>query len=214
MYDLSSYKEADRQVLLEFLARHPFAFLTGSFADGRPVATQVPMLIEEREGKLVLNAHIMRHTDHHRAFLENPQVLAVFTGPSAYVSATWYTDPRGGSTWNYMSVHLRGSIRFLDEDGLRDSLRRLTLHFEGQDHRSPTVYDNLPERYVQRMLPAIAAFEIEVEGMEHVFKLSQDRDRESYLRIIERLEERGGDSARIAEEMKARTEQLFPSGKQ
>jgi transcriptional regulator len=50
----------------------------------------------------------MRKTDHHKAFHENPQALVVFTGPSSYVSATWYTNPHMGSTWNYMSVHLRG----------------------------------------------------------------------------------------------------------
>jgi transcriptional regulator len=66
------------------------------------------MLVEERDGKLILHGHIMRKTDHHKAFHENPQALVVFTGPSSYVSATWYTNPHMGSTWNYMSVHLRG----------------------------------------------------------------------------------------------------------
>src|SRR5687768_5654901 len=110
MYNLSYFKEDDKQVLLQFLIDHPFAFLTGSNLKGQQVATQIPLLIEERDNDLYLHGHIMRQTDHHKAFVENPQALAVFTGPHTYVSATWYTNPQTGSTWNYMSVHLRGNI--------------------------------------------------------------------------------------------------------
>ncbi|MBX7044032.1 MAG: FMN-binding negative transcriptional regulator [Ignavibacteria bacterium] len=212
MYNLSYFKEEDRQVLLQFLHDHPFAFLTGSFADGKQTATQVPMLVEEKEGKIFLHGHIMRQTDHHKAFLENPQALAVFTGPGAYVSASWYTDPHIGSTWNYMSVHIRGNIRFLDDDALISFMKKFTLKFENNNSSSPTIYDNLPEEFLKKMMPAIIAFEIEVEEMDNVFKLSQNRDEQSYLNIIERLEERGGESALIAAEMKKRREKLFPPG--
>ncbi len=212
MYDLPYFKEEDRQTLLQFLHDHPFALLTGSFASGRQVATQVPILIDEREGSLYLHGHIMRQTDHHKAFLENPQVLSVFTGPGAYVSASWYTNPHIGSTWNYMSVHMTGNIRFLDEDALIALMKRLTLKFENNNTSSPTIYDNLPEEFLKKMLPAIVAFEIKVEEMDNVFKLSQNRDEQSYLNIIERLEERGGESALIAAEMRKRREKLFPPG--
>jgi transcriptional regulator len=212
MYNLSYFKEEDKNVILQFLHNHPFAFLTGSFTDGKQVATQVPMLVEEREGKLILHAHIMRKTDHHRAFLENPQVLAVFTGPHTYVSATWYTNPHIGSTWNYMSVHIRGHIRFLGEEELKTLLRKLTLRFENNNSGSPTFYNNLPDEFTRYMLPAIVAFEIEVTELENVFKLSQNRDEQSYRNIIAELEKQGGDSALIAEEMKRRAEKLFPPG--
>lgn len=212
MYNLPYFKEEDKQTLIQFLYEHPFAFLTGSFADGKQVATQVPLLVEEKEGKLMLQGHIMRKTDHHKAFLENPKVLAVFTGPHTYVSASWYTNPQIGSTWNYMSVHLRGTIQFLDEDALRSLLRKLTLHFENNNTASPTIYDNLPDDFIQHMLPAIVAFEIEVSEMENVYKLSQNRDEKSYHNIIAKLEEQGGDSALIAAEMKRRAEKLFPKG--
>ena len=212
MYNFSYFKEEDKQVLLQFLYDHPFAFLTGSFNNGKQVATQIPMLVEEREGKLILHGHIMRKTDHHKAFLENPKALVVFTGPSTYVSATWYTNPHMGSTWNYMSVHLRGNIRFVGEQELRSLLDKLTLRFENNNSTSPTYFANLSDDYIKHMLPAIEAFEIEVEEMENVFKLSQNRDELSYLNIIDQLEKQGGDSARIAAEMIKRKEKLFPPG--
>ena len=212
MYNLSYFKEEDKQILLQFLNDHPFAFLTGSDPTGKQVATQIPLLVEERDGEWYLQGHIMRNTDHYNAFIKNPQILAVFTGPQSYVSASWYTDSQIGSTWNYMSVHIKGNIRFLPEEGLISFMQKLTLKFENNNTNSPTFYDNLPKGYIKRMLPAIVAFEIKVEEMENVFKLSQNRDEQSYRNIIARLEEQGGNSALLANEMKKRIEQLFPPG--
>lgn len=214
MYNLPYFKDHDRQVLLQFLYDYPFAFLTGSYANGKQVATQIPVLAEERDGILYLQGHIMRNTDHHKAFMENPQVLTVFSGPHSYVSASWYTNPHIGSTWNYMSVQASGSISFRPEEELISLLKKLTLRFEKNNNASPTVYDNLPAEFLKKMLPAIVAFEIKVEELEHVFKLSQNRDEKSYRNIIARLEEQGGDSALVAGEMKKRMEALFPPGVQ
>ncbi|MBL7934062.1 MAG: FMN-binding negative transcriptional regulator, partial [Bacteroidia bacterium] len=118
MYNFSYFKEPDKQVLLKFLEENPFVFLTGSTNAGKQVATQIPILIEERDGELYLQGHIMRNTDHHKAFKENPQALAVFTGPHTYVSASWYTNPQIGSTWNYMSVHISGNMRIMSDEEL------------------------------------------------------------------------------------------------
>lgn len=212
MYNLSYFKEEDKQILLQFLNDYPFAFLSGSDSTGKQVATQIPILIEDREGEWFLQGHIMRNTDHHKALSENPQVLAVFTGPHTYVSASWYTNPKMGSTWNYMSIHINGKISFLPEEELISFMKKLTLKFESNNANSPTIYDNLPKEFLKKMLPGIVAFEIKVEEMENVFKLSQNRDEQSYRNIITRLEEQGGNSALIAMEMKKRIEQLFPAG--
>lgn len=214
MYHFSYFKEPNQQALLQFMQEHPFAFLTGSFLSGQQVATQVPLLAEERDGELFLQGHIMRNTDHHKAFAENNKVLAVFTGPSAYVSASWYSNPRIGSTWNYMSIHVSGALRFMESEELMELMRRFTLKFEEGNTASPTIFDNLPEHFLSKMMPAIAGFEIRAEKLDNVFKLSQNRDEASYRNIIAQLEARGGDSARIAAEMRQRMRALFPPGEQ
>jgi len=204
MYDLPYYKENDKEEILRFIHKYPFAFVAGCDEKQRPVATQVPVFIEERNGVYFLTGHIMRKTDHYRAFAKNPDVLVVFTGPHTYVSATWYSNPHQASTWNYMSVHAKGKIKFLDEEGLVAVLKKLTLHFENNNHDSSTIFDNLSGEYKQPLMKAIAAFEIEVESIENVFKLSQDRDEKSYDNIILKLSEKGGDSKLIADDMKKR----------
>src|SRR5438477_5616767 len=114
MYNLPYFKEKDGQVIIDFINQHPFAMLIGS-NNNLPVATQVPLLTEEKEGKLYLKGHVMKYTDHHKAFLKNPAALCVFTGAHTYVSASWYSNPQTASTWNYMSVHVKGQLTFLNE---------------------------------------------------------------------------------------------------
>jgi transcriptional regulator len=209
MYNLNYFKEQDQQVILEFIHEHPFAFICGCDNSNRPVATQIPVFIEERDGKLYLTGHMMKQTDHHKAFVHNSNVLVVFTGDHSYVSATWYSDPHQASTWNYMSVHLKGKLQFLDEQGLIEVLKKTTLHFENENNKSTTIFDNLPEEYRSRLMKAIVAFEVEVEEIDNVFKLSQNRDQESYKNIIEKLQEQEPGSKGIAEEMKQRKSDIF-----
>lgn len=214
MYHFSYFKEPDQARILAFLEENPFAFLTGSFSSGSPVATQIPVLHEVREGDLYVQGHFMRKTDHHKAFEENPQALVVFTGPHAYVSASWYSNPSIGSTWNYMSVHVRGTMRFMSPEELVALMRKLTLKFEGGDAESPTYYDNLPESFLSQMMPAIVGFELRAESVDNVFKLSQNRDEQSYRNIMEQLEQGGGQAENVAHEMRKRVDELFPPGQE
>lgn len=212
MYDFSYFKEKDKHVILDFIEQYPFAFVTGSYSTGVQVATQIPILFEERNGDLYLQGHIMRNTDHHKAFIENLNALIVFTGPSTYVSASWYSNPQIGSTWNYMSVHISGQLSFMSDEELIAFMRKLTLKFEKGNKQSQTIYDNLPDSFLSKMMPAIAGFEMKAQKIENVFKLSQNRDERSYQNIISKLEEQGGSSALIAVEMKKRKADLFPPG--
>lgn len=209
VYDLPYHKEHDQSVIREFIRDHPFALLTGSDPLGRPVATQVPVFLEERNGGKFLRGHIMRGTDHHEALAQNANVLVVFTGSHVYVSGSWYRDPHTPSTWNYMSVHARGTVRFLEGDALVQVLRDTSLHFEGQNAASPTMYDNLPANLTARLEKAIVAFEIEVVHLDTAFKLSQDRDPDSYQQIMEKLQEQGENGRKIAAEMAKRRGAVF-----
>src|SRR6476660_4857100 len=159
MYHLPDFKEKDPAVVMEFIRQHPFALVAACGPEGRPVATQIPLFIEQRGEAIFLTGHMMRKTDHCMAMEQNNKVLCVFTGPHTYVSASWYDQPHQASTWNYMSVHLHGTISFQGEEALVEIFKKTSLHFEQYDQQSPTVYDNLPEDYRNRLLKAIVAFE-------------------------------------------------------
>jgi transcriptional regulator len=202
MYDLPHFKANSNDEVLAFMRAHPFVTLCGADKEGYPVATQVPVLFLERERKLLLRAHIQRKTDHHKAFSENPKVLAIFTGSHSYVSASWYQDQKVAGTWNYQAVHASGIIKFGDDDMLYNLLGDLTAHHENNPH-SPSLVKELPPDYVAQHMKAIIAFEIEVTGIRHVFKLSQNRDEISRENIIHRLETSSdADAKNVALEMK------------
>ncbi len=208
MYKLPYFIENDPAVVMQFVKDHPFAFLSGCDETNKPVVTQIPVFIDERDGKLFLSGHIMKNTDHHKAFSYNPNVLAVFTGAHTYISASWYANKEQASTWNYMTVQARGVLKFTDEASLINILKRTTDHYEN-DPSSGANFDDLPQEYVQRLSKAIVAFEIEVLALENTFKLSQNRDEKSYHNIIAKLKEQGGDGLIIATEMEKRISQLF-----
>lgn len=210
MYNLPYHKEHDESVINDFIEQFPFAFLTGSDSENSPVVTQVPLLLEKRQGKKVLLGHLMKNTDHHQAFLSNSQILVVFTGKHSYVSGTWYSDPYTPSTWNYMSVHLNGTIKFLSGNKLDEILQKVSLHFEHDNPHSTTVYNNLRPQLKARLKHMIVAFEIEVSNTDTVFKLSQDRDAKSYRNIINQLKKQDQDGRFIATEMEKRENMLFP----
>lgn len=201
MYNLPEFKAENQQQVIEFMHNNPFVVLSGCDESNKPVATQVPLLIKEREGKIILQGHIMRGTDHFKAFTNNHNVLALFSGPHTYVSASWYTNPQQGSTWNYITVQAMGLLSFVEEDTLIDILRETTAHFENNEN-SPSLFEHLPLEYVEKLTKAIAGFEIEVQDIGHVFKLSQNRDAESYENIIHHLENGNSDAKNIGSLMK------------
>ncbi len=203
MYKFPYYTEQDTEKVIGFMNANPFVIITGIGAE-YPVATHIPLETSINEaGKMILSGHLMRKTDHHLAFEKNDQVLVIFHGPHCYVSASWYTTPGVGSTWNYMTVHARGRIRFTDEAGTRAAVKAVSDRYEGT--ATEASFDKLPEAYISSMVKAIVGFHIEVESFENTFKLSQNRDPESQRNIIGQLKKRGDDQSRmIAEEMEAR----------
>ncbi len=208
MYNLPHFKEPDEQLVLAFVKQHPFAMLIGVDAEQQPVATQVPLLIDQRGDKLYFTGHIHRKTDHHRAFEANSNVLAVFSGPHTYVSASWYETKEVASTWNYMSVHAKGTLHFLNEHELLEILKQTTTLFENNPH-SPALVEKMPVDYIKKNMKAIIGFEIEVKELNHVFKLSQNHDKKTYENIIHELKKQGGDAEEIAKQMDERKSKLF-----
>lgn len=210
MYNLPYYKEKDADKILEFMKQHPFAMLIGVDGEQKLVATQIPFLFVEKGNELYLKGHIMKGNDHHKAFLENNQVLAVFTGPHCYVSASWYENKKQASTWNYMAVHAKGELSFLHDDELLIMLDELTTYYEN-NVQSPSLYKELPEEYISHLTKAIVAFEIKVLSIDHVFKLSQNRDKASFENIVLNLRNGSDEAKAVAEEMDKRKDQFFPS---
>lgn len=188
MYKLPYFQEEDRDKVIAFMKANPFAVVTG-IGNEYPVASHLPLNFETREDKIFLTGHLMKSTDHHKAFEKNENVLVIFNGPHCFVTAEWYAQPLSGSTWNYITVHAKGKIKFLDEAGTIKAINAITNKYVGMNNAAS--FDKLPDEYISSMVKAIVGFEIEVISFDNVFKLSQNHDEADRKVIIQKLKERG-----------------------
>ena len=94
----------------------------------------------------------------------------------------------------------------MNEEETRNAVKKVSDKFEGT--KSDGAFDKLPQEYIDSMMKAIVGFTIEVNSLDNVFKLSQNRDTVSQKNIIEQLKKRGDDnSVMIAKEMEGRLAQ-------
>jgi transcriptional regulator len=206
MYVPRQFRESDPAFIRDFLQRHGFATLVSS-DNGIPVATH--LLLETRElgdSRLVLSGHMSRENPQWRNLDPQKDVLAIFQGPHSYVSAGWYTV-KSAPTWNYVSVHVYGRPRLIDDRGeLFAMLKRLVDSQEGTyQEASRYTVESLPDELLQGMMNGIVGFQITVTRVEAAAKLSQNRSAQDFQTIIDKLKnEEAPGSLEIAQEMERR----------
>ena len=173
LYNPRSFNARSAADSLEIIAAHPFATLITVEADGTPQLTHCPMIYGTDVSGAWLEGHIARANKHHEQWEDHQPVLVAFNGPDAYVSPTWYTNSQNVPTWNYIAVHVRGTLHKEDAPGKKDELlKRLIAHVEPSYAEQ---WRSLPADYQQRMLGAIVGFRIRILSIEGKFKLSQNR---------------------------------------
>jgi transcriptional regulator len=197
MYVQPSFGETDPEKLVALAARYPFATVITPAADGLWVS-HVPLLVRRRNDALTLAGHLARANGHWEAMERGgAPTTAIFHGPHAYVSPTWYATAPAVPTWNYVVVHAAGEAR-VHHDGaeLADLLRDMTALYEGQGPRAWNP-DRLPDDFAQGMRGAIVGFEIAVDRLEGKVKLSQNRSAEDRRGVVAAL------AAQLSEDSRA-----------
>lgn len=184
------FRVDDREALERFVAQYAFATLISPGAEGL-VVTHLPFVSERTaQGGLRLLGHAARANPHWRSLEGAPEVLAIFAGPHAYVSPTWYVHHPSVPTWNYAVVHARGRARLLPAEELAALLERLSDTYES-GRPAPWRMSGLPAGYRASMLNAIVGFEIAVTSLEGKFKLSQNRRPEDIAGVTRALDDEG-----------------------
>jgi transcriptional regulator len=190
LYVPEQFRLDDFDAQVDFIRGHGFADLISANASGEIEVSHVPLLPRvEEPGRLRLLGHLARANPHWQGLESAASLLAVFWGPHAYVSPSWYANHPSVPTWNYAVVHARGRARLVDEAELHETLMELSAVYEN-GRPNPWRMSELPAAYVDSMLKHIVGFEIEVETLEAKFKLSQNRPAE-VPRVIAALEAEG-----------------------
>ena len=185
MYIPELYKNENEEEITTFLRNNSFGILV-NLLDRQLWATHIPLELEQNEsGKKLLCGHISRDNPQWKGFQSNADILAIFSGPHSYISSSWY-EKENVPTWNYIAVHVYGKIKIIEGDDVIASLKRLTDKYE-QNSKNPVRLEDLSEK-TMRQVAGIVAFEIEIDRIEAVKKMSQNRKERDYSNIISELE--------------------------
>lgn len=200
MYIPNIYKNDDPESIRDFLRTYSFGILVNRNY-GKLWATHTPMELEvNNEGKEVLYGHISRENPQWQSFASGEQVLAIFNGPNSYISSSWY-DHENIPTWNYSAVHVYGKIRIIEGESVMTFLRKLIDKYEA-DSANPLHLDDLSSETLLESR-GIVCYEIEIQEIDAVNKMSQNRDEKNFNSIIDELEKTGKPNAiAVAQEMK------------
>lgn len=210
MYTPRYYRNENIEEVKDFIVHNGFGILVSvkstkpTASWGRPIATHIPMLLDKNEkGEYILSGHVSRANPHHKLFTDDAKVLAIFLGPHAYVSSSWYSH-ENVPTWNYIAVHVYGKIKIIDGDRLYRQLKMLVDKYE-HGSAKPVELEKMSQDYVRKQMGGIVGFEILIDEIQAAYKLSQNRNEQDYESVTNELEKRGDPhSNAVAEEMKKR----------
>lgn len=185
MYVPKFFAETDEKSLLAFMREFNFATLVSAQNDF-PTATHLPFIIEKREEKIVLLAHMAKANEQWKEFLDK-DVLVIFHEPHAYVSPLLYAEKLNVPTWNYVAVHAYGKVKIFEtaEENLT-LLEKMVEAFDENYFKSN--WREISDEYKLSRAKAIIAFEIEVTDLQGKKKLNQNKDEEDGRRVIEAFE--------------------------
>ena len=193
MYLPASNTEHDRAIMFDFIEAHPLGALVTASADGL-FATHLPLLVDRSRGAHgTLQGHVARANAHSRQPADAREALVIFSGPTAYVSPTWYPAKalhgQVVPTWNYVAIHVYGTLRFLDDQQfLHRHLAELTaLHESGRE--APWAPSDAPADYIAGMERAIVGVELTITRMEGKWKMSQNRSAADIDGVVHGLEQ-------------------------
>ena len=208
MYVPPSFARTDPADLFAFVEVHSFALLV-SHRDGGPFASHLPLLLDRAAGPHgTLIGHMARANPQWR-HLDGQSVLAVFSGPHAYVSPSWYEAEGVVPTWNYAAVHAVGTFRLVDAPDAVVGIVADTVEVYERGRSDPWRLDADAE-YVRQLAAGIVGFWVEVERWEGKWKLSQNQPAERREKVAAALEGSSDPDARAVARL-MRTDAARPS---
>jgi transcriptional regulator len=190
IYQPPAFVPRDADASLRLVHDYPFATLVTQ-TSGEAQISHLPLLYRAAPASPgVLIGHMARANPQWQRFAEGP-TLALFHGPHAYVSPSWYLEPEAAvPTWNYAVVHVRTrAVVVTDREGTLATVNALTQRFESGRARPWALQLTGPR--LEAMLAAIVAFRLEIERIDVKFKLSQNRSAPDRVRVAAALRDEG-----------------------
>ncbi|MEJ6708753.1 MAG: FMN-binding negative transcriptional regulator [Amylibacter sp.] len=180
MHPNSAYRKADDQQNIAFARGRAFGNLVIN-VDGGPLVSHIPFQLSV-DGTY-LEAHLVRSNPILRALKDGllEAVIAV-SGADAYISPDWYGVADQVPTWNYVAVHLRGTLRALPQEDLQGVLERLSGAMEERLLPKPVwTMGKMGDGVAEKMMRMIAPIGMDVSSIDGTWKLGQNKPDEARI---------------------------------
>lgn len=205
MYLPAAFEDQRSEFVAEFLAANPLAQLVTVTAAGL-VANPLPLIHQPApDAPGALLGHVARANPVWSQSLLDVEVLAIFTGAGSYVSPTWYPSKAEHGkvvpTWNYETVHIRGSLVIHDDRAWKRALVTLLTDVHERGSARPWAITDAPPEYIDAMLNAIVGIEVRITSIQAKRKLSQNRPPADIAGVVENLSRSDGGAAQLAARM-------------
>jgi len=195
MYIPPQFKQPSVAAMHELMRNRPLATLVTVAADGVN-ANHIPLYLTELPLPYgVLRGHVARSNPVWRDFDATQDVLAIFHGPDAYISPTWYaTKQETGKvvpTWNYTAVHAYGALRIVEDAiWIRAQLEALTDQNEA-GFSEPWAVADAPGDFTDKLLESIVGIEIAITRLDGKWKVSQNQSLQNRVGVVQGLKASG-----------------------
>ena len=191
MYLPKHFEEPRVEAMHELIRARPLATLV-TFSSGGLNANHIPLQLSQEPIPLgTLRGHVARSNPIWSDFAKDVEVLAIFHGPDAYVTPSWYpTKAETGKvvpTWNYAVVHAYGVLRVFDDvSWLRAHLGTLTANNEGR-FPEPWSLSDAPHDFTEKLIGAVVGIEIVITRLSGKWKVSQNQSPQNRAGVIDGL---------------------------
>ncbi|MBB5638408.1 transcriptional regulator [Pedobacter cryoconitis] len=184
MYTPKHFEFENEAEKIAFMKKYSFATIVTNKA-GLPIATQIPFLITQNAGQLVLSGHFALANEQ-AGYIEENTSLVIFSEPHAYISPVHYDKMENVPTWNYVAVHAYGKAKIVEEENAKiKALESMILFYEPGYLEQ---WNHLSAKFKKGMARGIAVFDLEVTDLQGKKKISQNKAEAERQKIASYLE--------------------------
>ncbi|MEL7429454.1 MAG: FMN-binding negative transcriptional regulator [Pseudomonadota bacterium] len=187
---------------IEFARERAFGTLATGGVDG-PLLSHIPFVLSD-DARFV-ELHLVR-SNPIVTLLKTPQNAVIsITGGDSYVSPDWYDLADQVPTWNYVAVHIRGTLSLLPQDHLHGVLERLSATMETRLlPKEPWTSAKMNQQIYERMQRQIVPVKLDIGKIDGTWKLSQNKSDEVRLNAAKGVAENrmGSETPKLSRLMK------------
>ncbi len=201
MYQPTHFKQNELLDLIDLMRKHALATVILTAPNGELEVNHLPLEYDTESGELgILRGHIAKTNPMFELLNQSAHAYVIFHADDAYISPSWYEGKqehhRVVPTWNYRVVHVKGTIRKVDDEKyLRGVLARLTRQHEASQP-VPWKMGDAPNDFIAEQLEKIVAIEVDIQSMIGKFKVSQNRSAVDAMNVAKALENTNSEMAR------------------